>query len=92
VWINRRSIVRRVRLRTRAKGRAPASTYFKEINMASSNTSKSTGNQQSAETRTEAEKADTSRKTEQSSGNAKSRIKAGKDSGAGGGAKQKQRH
>lgn len=57
--------------------------------------SKSTGaqNQQSANQKTEAELASSDKKTnEKSSHDAKSRIKAGSNEGAGGGAKQKQKH
>jgi hypothetical protein len=56
------------------------------------NTSKGTQNQQSAH---ESEADEAKRKAGQadkSSEDAKSRIKAGKDEGAGGGAKQKQKH
>ena len=53
---------------------------------------KNVGNQQSANTRTEADKASDKSKQDKSSGNDKSRVKAGSDQGAGGGAKQKQGH
>jgi hypothetical protein len=57
--------------------------------------SKSSGsqNKQSAhESEEEPAKRRAGVKTEKSSGDAKSRVKAGKDEGAGGGAKQKQKH
>jgi hypothetical protein len=60
----------------------------------SASSSKDTQNKQSArETESEAEQASRrAGKTDKSSQDAKSRIKAGKDEGAGGGAKQKQKH
>lgn len=58
----------------------------------SESTSKGTQNKQSAhESEADAAKRRAG-KTDQSSEDAKSRVKAGKDEGAGGGAKQKQKH
>jgi hypothetical protein len=57
--------------------------------------SKSTGkqNKQSANTTTEADSKSTRAKSgEKSSNDAKSRVKAGSTEGAGGGAKQRQKH
>ncbi|MES2319894.1 MAG: hypothetical protein V4631_20635 [Pseudomonadota bacterium] len=56
-------------------------------------TSRDTQNKQSANPETEADLASSGKKpADKSSKDAKSRIKAGSNEGAGGGAKQKQKH
>lgn len=65
-------------------------TLLKEIDMSGSKFT-SSQNKQSAQPRTEADEKG-KKAAEKSSGNEKSRIKAGEKNGAGGGAKQKQKH
>lgn len=60
--------------------------------MTASTSQKSGGNRQSANTQTLAEERSATPKPDKTSGDAKSRVKAGSNEGAGGGAKQKQKH